>query len=71
MFSRVQAPTQEGLDGVERTRKIRRTATKKRAAFRNRGPGRAELAEPGPDPQQPATQWTPDNLVRAREYQVS
>lgn len=38
MFCQAQAPTKEGLDGVERTRKIRRTATKKReAVFKNRG----------------------------------
>ena len=37
-FCLPQAPTQEGLDGVERSLIIRRTATKKRAAvFKNRG----------------------------------
>ena len=37
MFPLVQAPTKEGLEGVERTRKIRRTANKNVEDVKDRG----------------------------------
>jgi len=47
-FLPLQAPTKEGLDGVERARTIRRTAAKKRRRHQVRG--RRSSAEPALDP---------------------
>ena len=76
MFYLVQAPTKEGLAGVERTRRIRRTATKKRASvFKKQRWVRRSLRSlrslrSRDHPQQSDAQRTPISLVRAREYQA-
>ncbi len=57
-----QAPTKEGLDGVERTPRIRRTATRKRR--RQAGPGCPELCDGAPWTQQPAAKRTPIHWLK-------
>ncbi len=57
-----QAPTKEGLDGVERTPRIRRTATRKRR--RQTGPGSPELCDGAPWTQQPAAKRTPIHWLK-------
>ena len=63
-----QAPTKEGLDGVERTPRIRRTATRKRRRQDRARDGRSS-AEDSAGPNSRPRQRTPNKLVGAQRNQ--